>query len=195
MKNRIDYRAPQNQDTPGDLKQVLDCRWSAFSEAFAQDGTTSLKRDEHLKLYAASRRLREAIEDRAVAEAVIEIGANLLACEQMAIVVLPVHWEGSVSLHAAGLTSRQCENLRFNADRIASAVPEGSVFVQGDDCAASGWLASLGIRAHVPLWQNRTKRGAIVFFDLLPQKTALDEEDRAVLKLLAIYAGPCLFNS
>jgi hypothetical protein len=35
-------------------------------------------------------------------------------------------------------------------------------------------------------------KGAIVFFDLLPQRMGLDGADRELLKLLSDYAGRCL---
>jgi GAF domain-containing protein len=53
-------------------------------------------------------------------------------------------------------------------------------------------LSRLGISAVVPLWLDGPSIGAILTFQLLPQRSAFDSEDRAVLRLLSAYAGRCL---
>jgi hypothetical protein len=56
-------------------------------------------------------------------------------------------------------------------------------------------LSSLGISARIPFWLDSATKGAIVFFDLLPQRNGLDAVDRELLQLLCAYTGPCLAAS
>ena len=176
------------------LSQLLDERWLEYLQACSENLPGNEKHSEKLKLYAAVRRLSEAVGDRTVAEAILEISSNLMACEQMAIVVFQDDAKSDPFIRSVGLTQERSEALRSNAERIVEEVAEGRVYLSGGTETTHPFLASLGITAQVPLWQDRKMKGAIVFYDLLPQRNGLDTEDHALLKLLAVYAGPCLFH-
>jgi hypothetical protein len=92
---------------------------------------------------------------------------------------------------SAEFNPTQLDILRRDAKRIIEEAPAESIFVEtaGKD---RSFLSSLGISARIPFWLDSSTKGAIVFFDLLPQRNGLDAKDRELLKLLCAYTGPCL---
>jgi hypothetical protein len=144
------------------------------------------------KLYAGARRLCQALREGAVADAIVEIGSNLMGCEQMALLILRDHWTSVAFLGSVGLDLTQLEAMRMNAREIIKEAPEDDIYIESDSEKPDQFLSSLGITAYVPLWLDSTTRGAIVFFNLLPQRNGLDSADRELLRLLCAYAGPCL---
>lgn len=146
------------------------------------------------KLYAASQTLLSAVRDGRVPAALIEICSNLLACEQLAVVeierqarVVRLLAEESLSLERRGVLIQSGRFLEPWIMPGTAWIP--SDFGQGDEC-----LAPLGISAVVPLWKDERSSGAMVLFQLLPQRNGFDEEDRQILRLLSFYAGPCWRN-
>jgi hypothetical protein len=146
------------------------------------------------RLYAASERLRQALDENGVADAVLEIGSNLLGCEEMAVVEL--HAKGaSVSILASvGITEAQRSALVKHAAKISSETADGRVRIVDKRLAADEFLANLGITALVPLSQSTTVNGAIIMFNLLPQRKGFESGDRELLGLLSVYVGPGLFG-
>ncbi|MGC2694986.1 MAG: hypothetical protein WA738_04265 [Candidatus Angelobacter sp.] len=142
------------------------------------------------KLYAAANALQQAVREGMVADAIFEIGSNLLGCEQMALVRCEQHdriaFAGSV-----GFNPRQVEAIRRNAKRILEEAPEDSIYIK-NGAEDRSFLSSLGITARIPFRLDSATKGAIILFDLLPQRNGLDSGDRELLKLLCAYAGPCL---
>jgi len=144
------------------------------------------------KLYAANQTMLSAMREQRVGPALVEICSNLLGCEELAIIEIE-RTTGEVHFLAEeGLQPEQREDLIQNARPIESRIepgnPEIASAVRNDPAS----LASIGVTALVPLWTDEGSSGALVLFRLLPQRTEFDTEDREVLQLLSIYAGPCL---
>lgn len=146
------------------------------------------------RLYAASQRLSQAVKENSVADAVLEISANLLGCEEIAI--LELHGDsGQFSFLACmKVTATHRNTLLTNVDKISAEIRKGQVRIVDKRNAADQFLSSFGITALVPLSHGQTPRGAIVFFSLLPQRYDLDSGDRELLGLLSVYVGPSLFG-
>jgi hypothetical protein len=143
------------------------------------------------KLYAATQTLLSAVREERVPAALIEICSNLLACEQLAVVeierqarVVRLLAEESLSLERRGILIQSARFLEPWIVPGTAWIP--SDFGQGDDA-----LVPLGISAVVPLWKDEWSSGAMVLFQLLPQRNGFDAEDRQILRLLSFYAGPC----
>ena len=145
-----------------------------------------------LKLYAASERLRIAVREHDVLQALLEIGSNLMACEEMAVIA--VQKDGHVSvLASSGLTEHRAEVLIAKAEQIAAEIGRGQItIVNGFGNAV--W-SELGVTAFVPVWHKSEPRGALIFYKLLPQRTGFDAADYELLQLLSIYSGACLFSA
>jgi len=160
---------------------------------------TSPNLDRHTvwsRLYAVTQRLKEAVlsgGSESVADAVIEIGSNLLGCEEMAVVALPGIGSPPSIISSVGLTAVSRQTLKTNGSAIAKEIRRGQVRIVDKRLPGDEFLASVGITALVPLAQGHIAEGAIVFFSLLPQRQGFDSRDREILGLLAAY-GPSLFN-
>lgn len=143
------------------------------------------------RLYSAAKTLQEALRKGMVENAIFEIGSNLIGCEQIALLVMSKQ-KGRVDfIGSAEFSPIQLDTLRRNAKRIIEEAPADSIFIEtaGKD---RSFLSSLGISACIPFWFNSATKGAIVFFDLLPQRSSLNAGDQELLKLLGSYVGPCL---
>lgn len=141
------------------------------------------------RLYSAANTLHQAVRDGLVENAIFEIGSNLIGCEQVALLVMSkshVDFIGSTDFDP-----KQLGTLRRNAKRIIEEAPADSIFIETEGKSQS-FLLSLGINARIPFVLDHATKGAIVFFDLLPQRNGLDAGDQELLKLLGDYTGPCL---
>jgi hypothetical protein len=146
------------------------------------------------KLYAGAKRLHQAVKEGAVADAIVEIGSNLIGCEQMAVIVAGGKRKNAALIGSVGLNPEQLKAVRMSAREIIEDAAD-SVYIADDGQRPDPVLQSLGITAFVPFWLDYTTKGAIAFFGLLPQRNGLDSTDREVLTLLCAYAGPCLSTS
>jgi hypothetical protein len=144
--------------------------------------------------YAAAERLKMAVREHDAAQAILEIGSNLMGCEEMA--VLELHEPARLSIVASvGITAAHEQALTSDAGAIASAIESGQVTMVIADAPGTQMCSELGIIAFVPVWHDRRPRGAIVLYRLLPQRRGLDPADRELLKLFSVFAGPMLFNA
>jgi hypothetical protein len=143
------------------------------------------------RLYSAANTLHQAVREGLVENAIFEIGSNLIGCEQIALLVMFKQQHRVDFVGSAEFNPKQLDTLRRNAKRIIEEGPADSIFIEtaGND---RSFLSSLGISARIPFRLDHANKGAIVFFDLLPQRNGLDEGDRELLKLLCAYTGPCL---
>lgn len=144
------------------------------------------------KLYAAANALQQAVREGMVADAIFEIGSNLIGCEQMALLVTCKQQDSIAFSSSTGFNPQQLEAIRRNAKRILEEVPADSIYIKSGAAEDRSFLWSLGISACIPFWLDGATKGAIVFFSLLPQRNGLDAGDRELLKLLCAYTGPCL---
>jgi hypothetical protein len=142
------------------------------------------------KLYAAVKVLQQAVREGVVTDAIFEIGSNLIGCEQVALLVTSEQRGRVAFIGSTGIDPKQIEALRRNAMRIIEDSADAIYIKTGIDDYS--FLSSLGITARIRFRLNREMKGAIVLFDLLPQRSGLDSGDRELLKLLSTFAGPCL---
>jgi hypothetical protein len=143
------------------------------------------------RLYSAADTLHQAVREGIVENAIFEICSNLIGCEQVALLVMSKQQDRVDFIGSAEFNPTQLDTLRRNAKRIIEAAPADSIFIEtaGED---RPFLSSLGISARIPFRLDSETKGAIVFFDLLPQRNGLDARDQELLKLLCAFSGPCL---
>lgn len=174
------------------LEQDLQVLSSKFLQRSSELPLTHEEQLALAKLYAGAKRLHQAVKERAVADAIVEIGSNLMGCEQMALLVMGEEWDHITFINSVGLDVKRIEAMRMNAKGIMDEAPAEDIYIKSEAKKPDLFLSSLGVTAYVPFRLDRTTKGAIVFFDLLPQRDGLDSGDRELLKLLYAYAGPCL---
>jgi hypothetical protein len=143
------------------------------------------------RLYSAANTLHQAVREGVVENAIFEICSNLIGCEQVALLVMSKQQDGVDFIGSAEFNPSRLDTLRRKAKRIIEEAPVDSIFIEtaGKD---QSFLSSLGISARIPFRPDSATKGAIVFFDLLPQRNGLDARDHELLKLLGAYSGPCL---
>jgi len=146
-----------------------------------------------VRLYTASERLRQAVLRNDVPREILEIGSSLIGCDGMA--VLELHGPASLCLlSSSGMTAERRQALVVNTSAVASAIAESQISIVHTDTPYNQLWTELGITAFVPVWHEDSPKGAIIFYQFLPERSDLDLADRELLRLLAMFAGPCLFN-
>jgi hypothetical protein len=146
------------------------------------------------RLYSAANTLHQAVRNGIVENAIFEISSNLIGCEQVALLVMSKQRGHVDFIGSSEFNPTRLDMLRRNAKRIIEEAPADSILIEtaGKDRSL---LSSLGISARIPFWLDGGTKGAIVFFDLLPQRNGLDAGDQELLKLLSTYTGRCLAAS
>ena len=146
-----------------------------------------------VKLYVASQRLHQGVRQNEVARSILEIGSNLMGCDDMAI--LELHGASELSLLAcAGMTAERRRALAANAGAIASVIEAGQISIVNADTTYSQLWLQLGVTAFVPV-RHENRRGAVLFYRFLSPRSDLDLADRELLRLLSMFSGPSLFSA
>jgi hypothetical protein len=147
-----------------------------------------------VRLYSATERLKQAVCRNSVSRTILEIGSDLMGCNDMAILVL--HGNSTLSLLVgSGMNAEREQELSRNAGAIASAIEKRQISIVNTDTPFNVLWSELGITAFVPVWHGNTPRGAIIFYRFLSPQSDLDLADRELLRLLSMFAGPSLFST
>jgi hypothetical protein len=180
-----------SQTSLADLERNLGGLSSRYMRRSVELPLNHEKQTVWARLYSAANTLHRAVREGIVENAIFEIGSNLIGCEQIALLVMPKKQDRVDFIGSAEFDPARVDTLRLNAKRIIQEAPTDSIFIETADKDRS-FLSSLGISARIPFWLDSATKGAIVFFDLLPQRKGLDAVDRELLQLLSAYTGPCL---
>jgi len=181
-----------NKHASSGRRQVAHVLEKDTAEFLKQSLARTPKLGAWTKLYAASQTLLSAMREDRVVAALFEIGSNLLGCEELAIVEIDHHTGTVHFLGEQGLLPEQREALIRNESIVEARITPGSAWVLSDSWQGASTSAPPGISALVPLWREQGSSGALLLFELLPQRSGFDAEDREVLQLLSLCAGPCL---
>ena len=145
------------------------------------------------KLHTVSQIMLSAMREAKVSSALAEICSNLLACEQVAIVEIS---RATAEVHfceAQRLSSEMRAAIANQGRMLESQIELGKTRITLDKSSKELLgLSRLGISALVPLWSEQRSSGAMLLFQLLPQRSEFDTEDREILQFLSTHAGPCL---
>lgn len=183
-----------SQASLADLERNLGSLSSQYMRRSVELPLNHEKQTVWARLYSAANTLHQAVREGIVENAIFEIGSNLIGCEQIALLVMPKKRSQVDFIGSAEFDPKRLDTLRQNAKRIIEEAPTDSIFIETTDKDRS-FLSSLGISARIPFLLDSATKGAIVFFDLLPQRKGLDAVDRELLQLLCDYTGPCLVAS
>jgi hypothetical protein len=179
----------KTQTSTGQMTEMLEAGSAQFLKQ-------ALERTPHLgtwtKLYATSQILLAAMGEKRVIPALVEICSNLLACEELAIIEIDRRTKTVRFLGQEGLSSELREVLVQNPEFLESRMERGNTGLSWEGNGPDYELDIPGINALVPLWADQHSSAAMFLFQLLPQRSNFDAEDREVLQLLSLYAGPCL---
>jgi|SRR5947207_9013697 len=192
-------KVADGQTNANALVQQLEARTRDYLNHCAKTIPSAERNTIWSRLYAAAHRLRNAVVTgggtyAAVADAVLEIGSNLLGCEEIAVLRLESNGKLVSIVSSVGITPTHRRALKTHLEKISAEINKGQVRIVNKRVPGDEFLASIGITALVPLSQGHTLEGAIVFFSLLPQRTAFDSGDRELLGLLSVYVRPSHFS-
>jgi len=185
-----------DQKSAAALAEVLDKRSREYLQHCLKTSPAAERHTIWSRLYAVTQRLKLAVLSggaESIADAVVEIGSNILGCEEMAVVSLQSMGHPPTIISSVGLTAVSRQTLKNSGSGIAKEIRRGQVRIVDKRVPGDEFLASVGITALVPLAQGHIAEGAILFFSLLPQRQGFDSRDREILGLLAAY-GPSLFS-
>jgi len=145
------------------------------------------------KLYTVSQIMLSAMHQDRVLTALEEICSNLLGCEQLAIIDISRPTGRVQFLKSQQLSTEMRMAVAAQGRLLESQIQPGKLQVTSDKShEESVKLSQLRITALVPLWLDEQSSGAMLLFDLLPQRSGYDTEEREILRLLSTHAGPCL---
>jgi chemotaxis protein CheD len=143
---------------------------------------------------AARKRLRECKDQANACEIVREIVSNLLGCEEMALFAVDRRQQTLALVWSFGVEPGKLHLPQRLSDSALSGV------LGGEACIAQvcGHVGSAGdedkASAFVPIQFGGQTAGVLALLRLLPQKTNIDQMDRALLAVISSEAGRPLFG-
>lgn len=147
-------------------------------------------------LYVAADQLHGTFDEKAVVTAIEEIVINLIGCEQFGVFDLDPASGQMRLIRSFGLPRHIKETLDASQGILGRAVATGEVILTSPANAASLLAHERGLTACVPLMVSSRVSGAILLFELLPQKSGrLAPVDTELLALLAAQAGAAVHAS
>ena len=157
------------------LQQQLAERQAELQSSMERCGGLEEQNSMLTTLYVACQRLHSSLDRAEVLLALREIIANLVGCEEYALVDLAP--EGFRLQDSWGLESEDCLERPFVSARIHEVIQHGESFV-----AAEGDAVEL--TACIPLKREGAVTGVLVLFRLLSHKGELQELDRELFRLI-----------
>jgi GAF domain-containing protein len=140
----------------------------------------------------ASYRLHGTLDRKEVVDAIQEIIANLIGSEEACLFEAHAA-SGALELAACfGVTAESARAMPAACAPIAEAVKSGEIFVTEVQHRQGSALEDR-LTACVPLKLDGRVTGAIAIFQLLPQKSAIEDVDRELFDLLATHAATALY--
>lgn len=138
-------------------------------------------------LYVATHRLHSTLDRGAVIQALEEIVASLLGCEELAVFELIGSRTVLAPVASVGIPAGRLGIVEVGVGTIGRSVALGETWLAPD---AEPQLDQ--ITACVPLKVDGDVTGALVLFRLLDHKGSLEAPDLELLEVLATHAGTAL---
>ncbi len=146
------------------------------------------------RFYVATQRLLDAQSSEELFEIIHEIVASLIGCEEFGIFRLDQH--GSLSLvSSCGIDTEKLQRIPLGSSLIGMISLKGEPYLGGGPSPGYRLPQESDLSACIPLKRNGQLFGAIGIFRLLPQKTALQPDDKDLLCLLGRLAAVMLLCS
>ena len=140
------------------------------------------------KIYAARMRLQHTVDQADGLDAIREIAANLMGCEELALYKVD-HSRSMLWLYwSFGIDPNQHAALDISKDSSLAEALEGRIVYKETERAA---LVSpeTPVTAIIPISVSDVIVAVLVIFRLLPQKSVLDRADRELCRVIANCGG------
>lgn len=161
----------------------------AALERQAQEGGRHVdleRRLTHLcSLYVASYRLHESLTRKDVLAAISEVLANSVGCEVFGIFECQPNASSLALIGSMGIDERSFATVKLADDPTSRAIRSGETRISSEpphDSVPDWEQAFVCVPFKLP---DQSVNGAIVLFELLPQKPALEPVDHEIFQLLS----------
>jgi len=142
------------------------------------------------KVYAAMTRLQSSVDQADSLEAIREIAANLMGCEEVALYKLDKDRAAIWLYWSFGIDPNKHSYFDLMREPKLEPVIAGKiVYRAGVENLLSGPTPATAL---VPVISSSQVRGVLVLFLLLPQRTGIDSADRQICEVLSNCAGRAL---
>ena len=175
--------------TPAEEGLIATMTDPFFPKDAAGDLASSRSLTAKAKTYAARMRLQATLDQADALEAVREVTANLIGCEEVALykvdeakAVLWLYWSFGIDPN-----KHFCFDV-MKESRLRDAIAGEIVFRQS---RSDDKLLAIDepVSALVPIRREGSTVGLLILFRLLPQKPGLDPSDREVCEMLSHWGG------
>ena len=142
------------------------------------------------KVYAAMTRLQSSVDQADSLEAIREIAANLMGCEEVALYKLDQDRAALWLYWSFGIDPNK--NSYFDVIRepkLEQVIAGKTLYRTGVENLLSGPTPANAI---VPIISSGQVRGVLVLFRLLPQRIGIEAADRKICEVLSNCAGRAL---
>jgi nitrate/nitrite-specific signal transduction histidine kinase len=143
-------------------------------------------------LYVASFRLHSTLDRNEVIAALLEILANLVGTEEVALFEVDAARPTLTLVASNGIQAEAYMAIPRGRGWIGGAVSSGETFIRDNDISA-GVPFEEHLTACVPLKLDGQVRGAVAIFRLLPQKPGIEDLDRELFDLLGSHVAMALY--
>jgi hypothetical protein len=144
-------------------------------------------------LYVASYQLHSTQDLREVTQIILEILLNFVGARTFCIQLLDEEKRKMRTLAAEGVDRERVPEVAADEGAIGDVLRSGKPFIDEARVGVRGRSGALDRPVCVVPLQIREKVvGVIVIWDMLPQKTALQEVDHELFNLLGAHAGSAL---
>jgi len=142
------------------------------------------------KVYAAMTRLQSSVDQADSLEAIREIAANLMGCEEVALYKLDQDRAALWLYWSFGIDPNKHSYFDVMREPKLEQVIVGKILYRtGVENLLSGPTAANAI---VPIISSGQVRGVLVLFRLLPQRVGIEAADREICEVLSNCAGRAL---
>ena len=146
-------------------------------------------------LYVASFRLHGTLARSEVLAAILEIVANLIGSEEMAVFEMDESRKALRRVAANGLEPASWPSVPVGQGLIGRAATTGELYVAGNGDRSAALPAEGALTACIPLKIDGRVTGMIALFRLLPQKKGFVAVDHELFELLGTHAATALYAS
>lgn len=141
------------------------------------------------KVYAARMRLQNTVDQADGLEAIREVAANLIGCEELALYKVD-HSRAALWLYwSFGIDPNRYSALDATKELVLSEVLGGTMAFAQPDQTDNLLNLDKTVSAIVPIIVSEVVTAVLVLFRLLPQKNGLDQADRDLCQVLSCCAG------
>jgi hypothetical protein len=142
------------------------------------------------KVYAAMTRLQSSMDQADSLEAIREIAANLMGCEEIALYKVDEARAAIWLYWSFGIDPNKHSYFDIlHEPKLEQVIAGKIVYRSGAENLLSGPTPATAI---VPVISSGQARGVLILFRMLPQRTGIDSADRQICEVLSNCAGRAL---